>query len=60
VPTKLAGALARLKGRGDEGAALVLHVDAGSVEASHAALQAFVDANADRLNELLAQTRDAR
>ena len=60
VPAKLAGALARLRGRGDEGAALVLHVDAGSVEASHAALQAFVDANAERLNELLGQTRDAR
>jgi exosortase A len=60
VAAKLAGALARLRGRGDEGAALVLHTDAGSVAASHAALQSFVDANAAALNDLLQRTRDAR
>jgi hypothetical protein len=60
VAAKVAGALARLRGRGDEGAALVLHTDAGSVPASNAALQAFVDANAAPLNELLQRTRDTR
>ena len=60
VATKLAGGLARLKGRGDEGAALVLYADEESVAASKAALQAFVQANLGDLNKLLQQTRDAR
>ena len=60
VRAKLAGAQARLLGRGDEGAALVLHTDAGSVEASHDALQAFLHANLSALNALLQQTRDQR
>ena len=60
VATKLAGGLARLKGRGDEGAALVLYADEESVAASKAALQAFVQANIGELNKLLQQTRDAR
>ncbi|HSM21133.1 MAG TPA: EpsI family protein [Rubrivivax sp.] len=57
---KLAGALARLSGRGDEGAALVVHADAGSVEASNAALQAFMQDNLAPLGALLQQTRDTR
>ena len=57
---KVAGALARLRGRGDEGAALVVHADAGSVAASNAALQAFMQANLAPLGALLQQTRDTR
>ena len=57
---KVAGALARLRGRGDEGAALVVFADAGSVPASNTALQAFVQANLDTLNALLQRTRDTR
>lgn len=60
VMAKLAGARARLLGRGDEGAALVLHTDAGSIEASHQRLQAFMDANAPALDTLLQRTRDTR
>ena len=60
VMAKLVGAKARLLGRGDEGAALVLHADAGNVEASHALLQAFMDANATALDALLQRTRDTR
>jgi EpsI family protein len=60
VATKLAGGLARLKGRGDEGAALVLYADEETVAASNAALQAFVQANIGELNKLLQQTRDGR
>jgi EpsI family protein len=57
---KLAGALARLRGRGDEGAALVVYADAGSEAASNAALQAFVRDNLEPLNALLQRTRDTR
>lgn len=57
---KVAGALARLRGHGDEGAALVVHADAGSAEASTAALQAFMQANLAPLGELLQRTRDTR
>ena len=57
---KLAGALSRLRGRGDEGAALVVYADAGSEAASNAALQAFVQANLKELNTLLQRTRDTR
>jgi exosortase A len=57
---KLASAVARLRGRGDDGAALVLYADEESVEASNAALQAFIEANGATLNALLERTRDAR
>jgi EpsI family protein len=60
VQAKVAGALARLKGRGDEGAALIVHADAGSVAASGAALQAFMQDNLAALGARLQQTRDAR
>jgi EpsI family protein len=57
---KLAGVRARLQGRGDEGAALLLYADGDTVEASTAALQAFVQSNLDPLGALLQGTRDAR
>jgi exosortase A len=60
VEAKAHGALARLAGRGDEGAALVIYADSGSVAASHATLQAFMDSNSSRLDALLQQTRDKR
>lgn len=57
---KIHGGLARLKGRGDEGAAVVLYADADTVAASNAALEAFVQANHDALGALLQRTRDDR
>ena len=60
VAAKIAGVLARLRGRGDEGAAIVLYADGETVEASNAALEAFVQANLRDLNSLLQRTRDAR
>jgi exosortase A len=60
VQAKLYGAASRLGGQGDEGAALVIYADSGSVAASHATLQAFMDSNASRLGALLQQTRDQR
>lgn len=60
VRAKLVGAAARLQGRGDEGALLVLYADAGSPPASNAALEAFVRDNLASLNTLLQRTRDQR
>ncbi len=60
VAAKIAGVLARLQGHGDEGAAIVLYADGETVEASNAALEAFVQANLGSLNALLQRTRDAR
>jgi EpsI family protein len=57
---KIAGVLARLQGHGDEGAALVLYADGDTVEASNAALEAFVQANLQSLGGLLQRTRDTR
>lgn len=57
---KIAGVLARLKGHGDEGAAIVLYADSETVAASNAALEAFVQANLGGLNAILQRTRDAR
>lgn len=57
---KIAGVLARLRGHGDEGAAIVLYADGDTVDASDAALEAFVQANLQRLGALLQRTRDAR
>ena len=60
VAAKFANALARLRGRGDDGAALVLHADGETVAASNAALEAFVQANLASLNALLQRARDTR
>jgi exosortase A len=60
VRAKLAGALARLRGRGDEGAAIVLYANEATPAASAAALEAFVRANIAPLNIALQRTRDAR
>ena len=57
---KLRGAMARLRGRGDDGAWVVLYADEGSTKASIAALSAFAAANLGLLEDLLRQTRDAR
>ena len=57
---KLRGALARLRGRGDDGAWVVLFADGGSVAESNAALSAFATSNLGLLESLLRQTRDAR
>ncbi len=57
---KIAGGLSRLRGHGDEGAAVVLYADDDTVAASNAKLQAFVQANLDRLDALLQRTQDAR
>ncbi|MDO9315436.1 MAG: exosortase A [Burkholderiaceae bacterium] len=60
VAAKIHGGLARLEGRGDEGAAIVLYADGDSVEASNGTLKAFVQDNLEPLNALLQKTRDAR
>lgn len=60
VAAKVAGVLARLRGRGDEGAAIVLYADEDTVAASNAALEAFVQANLGSLNALLQRTHDTR
>ena len=57
---KLAGAWARLRGRGNEGAILVLYTDNESAAAANATLEAFVRANLGELNGLLQQVQDAR
>lgn len=57
---KLAGAWARLRGRGNEGAVLVLHTDNESAAAANATLEAFVRANLGELNALLQRVQDAR
>ena len=60
IGAKLAGGFARLRGHGDEGALILLYADGESVAASNAALEAFMQANAERLNRLLQRTRDRR
>lgn len=60
VAAKLAGAWARLRGRGNEGAIVVLHTDNESTAAAKATLEAFVQANLGELDALLRQVRDAR
>lgn len=60
VQAKLVGALQRLQGRGDDGAALVLWTDNDSPAAGRATLEAFAKANLPALEALLQQTRDAR
>lgn len=58
--TKVAGAVSRLQGRGDDGAVVVLFAEGESVEASRASLERFVGANLPALNQLLQRTRDIR
>ena len=60
IQAKLHGALARLRGRGDEGAAVVLWTDNESQPAAQATLQAFVRDNLAALDTLLSRTRDTR
>ena len=57
---KLRGALGRLRGRGDDGAWVVLFADAGSPDESNAALTAFAQANLGLLEALLRQSSHAR
>lgn len=56
---KLRGAIARLRGRGDDGAWVVLYADEGSTTASDAALANFANTNLGQLAELLRRTRNA-
>jgi exosortase A len=60
VQTKLLNAWARLRGRGDDGAVLVMHATDESSAAATAALEAFTQANIAALGGLLRQTRDSR
>jgi len=60
IPAKIYNALARLRGRGDDGAALVLYAVADSFDAAAARLQAFVPAGLVELDAALQATRDAR
>jgi exosortase A len=57
---KLRGAVSLLRGRGDDGAWIVMFADEGSTAASGAALAAFAQANLGTLEGLLRQSRDAR
>lgn len=61
VHAKLAGMVARLQGRGDEGALLTLHAEQpGSGGDADAVLERFVRDNEQALNRLLSQVRQAR
>ncbi|MBK9685551.1 MAG: exosortase-associated EpsI family protein [Betaproteobacteria bacterium] len=57
---KLAGAYARLLGRGDDGAVLVLWTDNASQDEARALLEKFARENLSAIETLLAQTRDQR
>lgn len=57
---KLRNAVGRLRGRGDDGAALVLYADRDSFDDAHEAVRAFAQANLAPLAELLQATRDRR
>jgi len=60
VEAKLRNALARLLGRGDDGAAIVIYAERDSFEDSAAAVRAFAAANLTPLGDVLQQTRDQR
>ena len=60
IQAKLAGALSRLRGRGDDGAVLVLWTDSDSRADADKLLQTFARDNLPALGSLLARTRDAR
>lgn len=57
---KLATARARLQGRGDDGASVVIYADRPTHAQSAAAVQAFARDNLGLVAELLQRTRDAR
>jgi exosortase A len=57
---KFSEALSQLRGRGDDGALLVLYADGESTAASTAALEAFAEANLGALQGLLQSVRDDR
>lgn len=57
---KLAGMLQRLRGRGDDGAAVVLYADERDVESSRAALAKFAAENMPLIDGLLRRAHDAR
>jgi len=56
---KVAGALARLHGQGDDGAVLVLYAE-GEPPAANAKLEAFAKANLAPIETLLERTRETR
>jgi exosortase A len=60
LQAKLAGALSRLRGHGDDGALLLLYAAEDSVAASDAALEAFARASLADLGEGLERTRRSR
>jgi exosortase A len=60
VQAKLVGALTRLQGQGDDGAALVLWTDADTPEQADAKLRAFARDQLPALYELLQRTRSQR
>jgi exosortase A len=57
---KIHNALARLRGRGDDGAAIVVYAERDSFDAATAALSDFGPANLPAIGELMQRTRDAR
>lgn len=57
VKAKLLGALSLLEGRGDDGAAIILHTDAAPDEGGHAAIQNFADAALPALRAALQQAQ---
>ncbi len=60
VRAKLAGMFSRLRGRGDEGALLVLYAQGGDGRDADSALAAFAQANLSPLGTQLERTRSAR
>jgi EpsI family protein len=60
VEARVVGGLSRLRGRGDEGALVVLYADQGTPKASDAALAAFAKDNLGVLDRLLEHTRGQR
>lgn len=57
IRAKLHGAFGLLAGRGDDGAALVLHTDLAPDEGGNALIEAFLQANQSALRQLLRQAR---
>ena len=57
---QLAGALGRLLGRGDDGAALVIHTRSESPEPGHQRLEMFLNDNLGAIEALLRSRRSAR
>ena len=57
---KIEGALERVQGRGDDGAALMLYTEGGTDEGASARLESFAKTNMQVLTTLLRGTRDRR